>query len=231
MNASQFRPHLLVVLVLAAAAGCAAAPTYVSPQEIELQRFLAPPPAVDSAAQRADLAAVLEIQRTRTAAQAEEALADQKVSVFRFADVLGEKFAEEKLPKTAALARSACSDSSAVTGAAKKLWNRPRPYVTSVDVKPLVSNVTEGSYPSGHATCGYLWAILLADMIPERRNELFARGARYGTNRIVGGVHYPTDAEAGRLSAAVIAAVMYLSPKFRSDFAAARAELRAALGY
>ena len=118
-----------------------------------------------------------------------------------------------------------------MTGAAKKFWSRPRPYVTSAEVKPVVSNVTEGSYPSGHATCGYLWAILLADMIPERRDELFARGTRYGMNRVVGGVHYPTDAEAGRLSAAVIAAVMFTTPAFRSDFAAARAELRAALGY
>jgi acid phosphatase (class A) len=230
MSLTRSRPYLLVLLMLAAAAG-QAAPAYISPQDVQLERFLAPPPAANSAAQQADLAAVLDIQRNRTAGQAAEAQADDKVSVFRFADVLGEKFSEEKLPKTAALAQKACNDSSAVTGAAKKLFSRPRPYVTSAEVKPVVSNVTSESYPSGHATCGYLWAILLADMVPERRDELFARGTRYGMNRVVGGVHYPTDAEAGRLSAAVIAAVMLTTPAFRSDFAAARAELRAALGY
>ena len=60
--------------------------------------------------------------------------------------------------------------------------------------------------------------------------EIFARAREYGHNRIVGGVHFPTDDEAGRLTASVIAAVMFGSPAFRADLDAARAELRAALG-
>ncbi len=229
---SHTRLVLCLVLVLASTVGAGAqTAAYVSPQDVELQRFLGPPPAVNSPAQEADLAAVLELQRARTAAQVAEAQADQEVSVFRFADVLGERFAEDRVPKTAALAERVCRESAAVTGAAKKFWSRPRPYVAAPEVKPVVSHVTSGSYPSGHATCGYLWAILLADIIPERHDELFARGRRYGLNRVIGGVHYPTDAEAGRLSGAVIAAALYANPAFRADLAAARTELRAALGY
>jgi acid phosphatase (class A) len=222
---------LVALATTTMAAGAAAETPYLTRGEVDLTRFLVAPPAVDSAAQRVDLDAVLDIQRKRSREEIGEAQADQEVSVFRFADVLGKTFAEERLPKTAALARKACQEASRLTAAAKRFWKRPRPYVTSREVTPVTSNLSEGSYPSGHATCGYLWAILLADMIPERRDALLARGVRYGHNRVVGGVHYPTDVEAGRLSAAVIAAVMARSPVFRTDFAAARAELRGALGY
>lgn len=222
---------VLAVLAAMATAANGSEPPYFAAGEIDLTLYLAPPPRPGSAAQQADLEAVLDAQKRRSAAEVEEARADRKLSVFRFADVLGGGFSEERLPKTAALARKACQEASDVTAVAKRFWGRPRPYLTSPEVRPVTSNFTAGSYPSGHSTCGYLWAILLADMLPERRDALFARGIRFGRNRVVGGVHYPTDVQAGRLGAAVIAAVMFRSPVFRADLGAARQELRSALGY
>jgi acid phosphatase (class A) len=67
-------------------------------------------------------------------------------------------------------------------------------------------------------------------MIPEKSRELFARGREYGDNRVVAGVHYPTDVEAGRLSATAIAAALMQSERFLHDFNEAKAELRQALG-
>lgn len=86
------------------------------------------------------------------------------------------------------------------------------------------------SYPSGHASFGALMAIELSGMVPEKRAELFARGWDIGWSRILGGVHYPSDLEAGRMLAEVIANELTQSPRFRADFATARAELRAAIG-
>jgi acid phosphatase (class A) len=177
------------------------------------------------------MAVVLARQAARTDAEIAEARADQKVSAFRFADVLGPGFAAERLPLTGELTRQACLHAQPITVRAKEHWDRPRPGVANPAVKPVLVFTYDGSYPSGHATCGYLWGILLGDMLPERRGELLARGVRYGTNRVTGGVHYPSDAEAGRLSATAIATVLYRNPEFRRELAAARAELRAALGY
>ena len=87
------------------------------------------------------------------------------------------------------------------------------------------------SYPSGHSTFGAMTAILLANMVPEKRAELFARGWQYGESRIVGGVHFPTDVEGGRIEATAMAALMMENAEFRTDFAAARAELRRTLGF
>ena len=73
-------------------------------------------------------------------------------------------------------------------------------------------------------------AILLANMVPEKRSELFARGWDYGQSRVVGGVHFPTDVESGRIEATAMVALMMQNADFRTDFAVAKAELRKALG-
>lgn len=201
---------------------------YLPPGEPDLVRYLAPPPAPGSAADARDLAAVLAAQAARTPAEVEAARLDQSVEVARFADVLGPRFSAKRLPRTFELARRACREASAVVRAAKDHWDRPRPYRASAAVEPVIANTTHGAYPSGHAACGFLWAIVLADLVPGRRAALFDRGTAYGWNRVVGGVHYPTDVEAGRAAAAVVAAVMFASPSFRADLEAARAEIAAA---
>lgn len=52
-------------------------------------------------------------------------------------------------------------------------------------------NLTDSpSYPSGHTTYGYTESLLLALLVPERYQQMVARGAEYGNNRIVVGAHY-----------------------------------------
>jgi acid phosphatase (class A) len=217
---------VFIALTLVVGIARADSTPWIVPRSIDLTLYLAPPPAPGSAAQSTDLAAVLEAQRTRTGDEVRRSQLDQEVSVGRFADILGERFTAGSLPKTFELAAEACREAAAVVGAAKKAWQRPRPQVASSDVKPVVRFSTDGSYPSGHAACGYLWAVLLADLVPERRAALFSRGTEYGRNRIVGGVHFPTDVEAGRMSAAVIAGSLFASAEFRAALESARAELR-----
>jgi acid phosphatase (class A) len=87
------------------------------------------------------------------------------------------------------------------------------------------------SYPSGHATVGAMMAILLAGMVPEQRDALFARGWEYGDSRVLSGVHFPSDVEAGRVLGTLLIAMMEQDTGFHADLLAARRELRAALGY
>lgn len=87
------------------------------------------------------------------------------------------------------------------------------------------------SYPSGHATVGAMLAIVLADMVPERRSALFECGWEYGEARIVSGVHFPSDVEAGRILGTTLVGMMRQDARFRADMNAARAELRQALDY
>lgn len=60
-------------------------------------------------------------------------------------------------------------------------------------------NLTDSpSYPSGHTTYGYTESLLLALLVPERYQQMVARGAEYGNNRIVVGAHYAMDVLGGR---------------------------------
>jgi acid phosphatase (class A) len=95
---------------------------------------------------------------------------------------------------------------------------------------PAVPAAYSASYPSGHATVGAMMAILLAQMVPERRAALFERGWDYGQARVISGVHFPTDVEAGRVLGTLTAALLQMDGRFREDFLAARRELRAKLG-
>ena len=63
---------------------------------------------------------------------------------------------------------------------------------------PIMNLVDSPSYPSGHTTYGYTGALLLAILVPERYQEMIARGAEYGNDRIIVGAHYAMDVLGGR---------------------------------
>jgi acid phosphatase (class A) len=94
---------------------------------------------------------------------------------------------------------------------------------------PAATPVYSPSYPSGHATVGAMMAILLAQMVPEQRAALFARGWDYGEARVISGVHFPSDVEAGRTLGTLLIGLMQQDRRFRGDLEAARRELRAGL--
>ncbi|MGJ3627101.1 hypothetical protein AB5I41_09570 [Sphingomonas sp. MMS24-JH45] len=53
----------------------------------------------------------------------------------------------------------------------------------------------------------------LAEVFPARRASLLARGARYGDNRVVCGVHHPIDVERGRAVARIVFAAAAERPR------------------
>jgi acid phosphatase (class A) len=208
-------------------------PAYVSTLQVDLAKLLPPPPLPDSAQQKQDLDEVLRAQQARSPEQADQTVKDNDASLEQIVDhALGDSLSPERVPKLTALFNRTIGDVRAIFFAAKDVWNRPRPFVVDPDeVHAIGQRPASGSYPSGHATRGWLAAILLANMVPEKSTELFARGREYGQNRVVAGVHFPSDVEAGRLSATAIMTALIQNESFRRDFAAARTELREVLGY
>jgi acid phosphatase (class A) len=204
---------------------------YIKPAQVDLIQILAPPPAPKSPAGEADLQGVLDAQHHRTAAEVEMAQADQDRTVLRFATVLGPAFKRANLPFATQFFERAFANDEYVIEPVKSYFDRPRPYLADHKVKPVVdATMTDGSYPSSHSTFAYATAILLADMVPEKAAAIFARADQYAENRVIGGVHYPTDIEAGRISGSVIDNVLLHNPRFKADFARATAEVRQALG-
>ena len=81
---------------------------------------------------------------------------------------------------------------------------------------------------SGHSTRGTLFALLLAELLPEKRDAILDKGRESGWLRVLGGVHYPTDVFAGRVLGQGLAREFLASPAFQHDFAEVKAELAAA---
>jgi acid phosphatase (class A) len=204
---------------------------YSDNKEINLLLLLPPPLPLDSAQMKAELGELLTIQVTRTKEMEARAIADATQSIWRFADVVDSpKFTAAALPKVAAFFDRIWRTKVAVNDPAKDAWKRPRPHLYSDLVKPVVPLETTGAYPSGHTILGTLMGIELANMLPEKRTEIMARAWEYGHNREVGGIHYASDIEMGRISGTVIAQTISTHPDFAQEFEAAKAELRAALG-
>jgi acid phosphatase (class A) len=220
----------LLLLVIGSAAQAEDAKPFVTNKDIDLTMILPPPPANDSAQTKAELGEVLTLQVTRTPEMAASAVADSEENVWRFANVMGLNFNKEKLPKFSAFFDRVVETEGAVVDPAKDVWKRPRPHQLSDLVKPAVKLSSSGSWPSGHATVGTMMGIILADMVPEKRAEIMARAAEYAHNREVGGIHYASDVEMGKISGSVIAAVLLNRDDFKAEYEVARAELRSDLG-
>ena len=79
----------------------------------------------------------------------------------------------------------------------KYFFNRPRPHQHS-DLEEI-ENVGGKSpaYPSGHSTTGAVIAELLAEQFPEHAENLRVMGTELGYNRIIAGLHHPSDHLAG----------------------------------
>jgi acid phosphatase (class A) len=216
--------------IVVSSAALAADPYYISSAAIDLIHILAPPPTPDSPAGKADLQGVLAAVNVRTDASIKQAQDDDQRSVFRFADVMGPHFKTENLPLTTKLFQHVYEDGNAATFAAKNFFKRTRPFVVDPEIKIIVVQAPDFSYPSNHSTFGNETGILLAEMVPENAVAIFARAAEYAHNRVVAGVHFPTDVEAGRIAASVIDNTLLHNLRFEADFAQAKTEVRAALG-
>ncbi len=257
---APFAVMLLTVAVCASSSAWALddAP-YLTPAIVDMTRLLAPP-RNDADALARDLEAVRSLQEERLAEEIERATADGTVSVFVFADVLGARFNAENLPVTTAFFDKVNREFLAFLQVTKDCWRRPRPFEVDSTITPLQGllagatarprtaapagptdadspclaisrdSLYRYAYPSGHATFGAMTAILLAELVPERRTPLFERGWEYGDARMIGGVHFPSDLEAGRILGTVLVALMLQNERFGADLNEVRAELRPALG-
>lgn len=206
-------------------------PPYFDANTLDLGRVLPPAPKNDSELTRSEIKLILKIQKKRTSAQAQRAADDARVSVYRFADALGNPIAfnATSLPKFDSLFRKVLREEGAVIQAGKRSFARPRPFVIESKIAPVVDKPPNDSYPSGHTMWARAVGLLLADMLPEYREKLIARADEYSFNRVVAGVHYPSDVEAGKLAGTALAAFLLASPAFQADYVAAKEELRGAL--
>jgi acid phosphatase (class A) len=222
---------LILLLLLASPLSLPAAEIVPAPgQAIDFTRLLPPPPAPGSVADNEDKAVVRAWQQRRTPEMESLAQADAARTAQPFLPALGRDLTPEKLPLTMAFFETLRKDADAMLGDAKAHWNRPRPPQADPDIHPSLRLPHNASYPSGHSTYATAAAVMLVSMVPERAAEIYDRAEAYRLNRIIGGVHYPSDIAAGRIAGTVIAATLLENGDFVASLCAAGGELRQSVG-
>lgn len=208
---------------------------FVTREQLDAALILPAPPADDSARGKAELAEVHRLQDTRTPAQVAHVQADDtEEDMFIFRDVLGEKFTAASLPQTALLSTHLHSDEGVIGGAAKNTFRKLRPFNLDSTVKPVCKtndNRGDYGYPSGHSLTGYLEALALIQIVPEKRDAILARADDYAHSRVICGVHYTSDTQASKLAAYAMMGIMLNNSQFKAEIEAARTETRKTLGY
>lgn len=207
-----------------------AAPERNPAVQVDATVFLPPPPSANGAVELAERAIVRGPWTTERRAQA---LEDNAIDPFAaFDSVLGANFTAANFPATAAALDRAGRAAGFAGDPVKFLYRRPRPFVTDSSITPCIPGDerlrASFSYPSGHAALGFGWSLVLAELVPSRADAIIDRGRDFTWSRVVCGVHYPSDVEAGRTVAAAAIARLHADPDFQRELAAARTELAAA---
>jgi DNA topoisomerase IB len=89
----------------------------------------------------------------------------------------------------------------------KRFYDRPRPYQLAPlhgmpDFSPLELKTTgTPSYPSGHTMQAFIGALYLADKFPEHREALLQSARKTSLDRMIAGVHFPSDVIFGEMMA------------------------------
>ncbi|OPY71587.1 MAG: Major phosphate-irrepressible acid phosphatase precursor [Syntrophorhabdus sp. PtaU1.Bin058] len=209
---------------------------YLASKEVPDSSFLLPPPPAPGSAK---LAFDEEVSRKNLALRGtprwKQAALDAELTfpdaAGTFSCAINAPITEQDTPRLYTLLRRIRTDASRSTHSAKSKYMRVRPFV--VNNQPTCSPDEEkslrknGSYPSGHTTIGWAWALALTEIAPDRANAILARGRAFGESRLVCNVHWQSDVTEGYFMGTATIARLHGDPSFRADVEAAREELAA----
>jgi acid phosphatase (class A) len=194
-------------------------PYYLTGKEDAWREF-PPKPALGSAIDQEDLLITLSLQNSRTEDQKNEALRDKSYTINLMTDVIDSDF-ETKYPNIFKVLSNADIDSYFINTMIKKANGRLRPFVQHPTLVVPMFVVADFSYPSGHATGMELQARILAQLFPDKSDALLRRARQVADSRVVAGVHYASDTEAGLALGDLLYTEMAAKIAFQKDLATA----------
>ena len=103
-------------------------------------------------------------------------------------------------------------------------WYQPRPNQVCATLYPPVPVPGHPAYPAGHALIARLTSDCLTDLLPGYAQPLAALAARVGINRMIAGLHYREDIDAGANTAVALKPFLTACPFYIATFALAQAE-------
>lgn len=244
----RFLTTTTAVLILAGCASPASAPPQPSApaytaagrpapylaKPVDGLSIIGPPPAAGSAELAADQAIIDATRAVLDTPRGAQAVEDVKLfepGAFRsWSCAAGVEIGPETTPVLTRLLHRSLIDAGTSTNPPKDHYKRDRPFIGNQRRICVAPESLRGStsYPSGHSAAGFAWGLILAEVVPARADALLTRGREFGDSRVICGVHYPSDIQAGRILGASTVARLHAEQAFLADLAAAKAEAASA---
>jgi acid phosphatase (class A) len=227
----RFPRYIAVSLCVLAVVAARAAETelrYLSPNAVQPKLLLPAPPSVESDEYKAEIQEILAIQAARTDSQTRQFRSQEKLGLEAFGGVMPDWCTPDNLPKLDKLLKAASKEAGVPIDVAKNYFKRQRPFKEDNRIQPLSPRDDEFAYPSGHATRGILLARILAQLEPAKSTSLLERGRQIGWNRVIGGMHHPSDIAAGRVLGQAVARALLRNAEFQAELDEVKEEYEAA---
>lgn len=210
---------------------------FLTPGTFDVTRVIEPAPRRGDPRDQADRRTFRATRALRGTPRWQLAASDVETSpaamMRKFSCAAGIELTPQNAPKLADLVRRASLDTVGQTSAAKDRFARARPF--TIDRGPICQPISalrdrrtgriSYDYPSGHTTLGWTWALVLTAALPDRGQDILARGRAYGESRMICGAHNRSAVEAGLQSATATMAVVATTPAYQAALAAVRDEL------
>ncbi|MBR1778767.1 MAG: phosphatase PAP2 family protein [Alphaproteobacteria bacterium] len=209
--------------------------SYLTPEEIPTAaKFMPLPPKPTDPAFRNDKLRYewgKKMRKTKRGKQAaEDAVLTQDYLAKIYSEPFGMTISEENTPEIWALLDRVLKTAHECSEKAKSRIMRARPFMQFNEPTPVPEDEeklrTNSSYPSGHTTKGWAVALVLAEINPERQDEILTRGYEYGNSRVIVGFHFQSDVDAARIITPTMIARLHANDEFARQLQKAKKEFK-----
>ena len=154
-----------------------------------------------------------------------ELMSEEELGVYN--NVIGIEIGD-KVPEIILLAQRAVTDVARANKVAKNHYQRVRPFAfygeSSITPDRDEHLAQTWSYPSGHSARGWMFALVLCSVAPERAEAIAVRANAFAMNRVICGHHWKSDIDAGKTLATVLFAAISGTQEYQEQLQKARAE-------
>ena len=164
----------------------------------KIRSIIGPYPARGSEAEAKDFEIMLSLQETRTDEQCAFAATHEQATLKNIFYKDNGPLTNREANRLTVLLLKAYAEAGVNIYFAKGVYKRPRPYISRPDIVPCIDREGSYAYPSGHTTVARVFARILSRIYPERAEAFMKRADEAAQNRVLGGVHHPSDIEAGK---------------------------------
>lgn len=168
----------------------------------------------------------------RNTARGQQAKEDAVHTLEYFSKIYSEPFgmtiSPETTPEISALIERILETTFLCNKKSKSRIMRARPFMQFNEPTPVPEDEeklrTNSSYPSGHTTMGWAIALVLAEINPDRQDEILQRGFEYGESRVIVGFHYQSDVDHARIITSALVNRLHTNDDFLQQMKKAKEE-------